>query len=414
MRLCLPVIALLAVSLAFPACRSPKKVLTERDKQQVKDSLLPEAPTGVDIIPVAANFDDKLELVSYSLNKQRVKPGDAIALTIYWKSTAPVDGDYKIFVHLDSTTARKTYDHYAVNGLYPTANWKPGEVLKDEINLQIDQKFPGGPAKLWLGMFDAKAWKEEKKNVRLTIKNPGSVRADKQNRLLLTAFMVGDIENKDLVVKKAAAKPAIDGKFDEDGWKQAFIDGGSFYATDGKALPAAEAVQAGLMWDEENLYLGFKVLDKDLRTPYKDRDSTLWSGGKKGASDVVEVFYDPDGDGANYLEMQISPAGVVFDAVFDSYRSPAWKKASAFNMDFTYKVTVTGTLNDGAADTGYDLEVSVPWKQLPGLDGPPAAGQIGKINFFRLSNSGTWAGAWSPVGNDFHDMSLAGTVTFAK
>jgi hypothetical protein len=33
------------------------------------------------------------------------------------------------------------------------------------------------------------------------------------------------------------------------------------------------------------------------------------------------------------------------------------------------------------------------------------------VNFLRLSNSGTWAAAWAPVGNDFHDLSLAGTVT---
>jgi len=341
---------LLVLAFLFPACRSPKKVLTERDKQQVKDSIMTATPAGPGLVSVNANFDDKVELVSYSVNKQRAKAGDTLALTIYWKCLAEVKGDYKIFVHLDSTRARKTYDHYAINNLYPTSNWKAGEVLKDEIAIQIDQDFPGGPAKLWIGLFDAKAWKEEKKNVRLSVKNPGTVRSDKANRLLVTAFMVGDIEEKNLTVKKTSQAIAIDGKLNEDDWKQAFVDGGTFYTSEGKALSDGEKVEVGMLWDDKSLYLGFKVKDKDLRTPYKNRDSTLWSGGKKGASDVVEIFFDPDGDGKKYLELQLSPAGVLFDALFDSYRSPAWQKASAFNLNLTHMVVPDGTLNDANPD----------------------------------------------------------------
>jgi len=315
---------------------------------------------------------------------------------------------------MDSSKARKTYDHYAVGGLYPTSNWKKGEVIKDELSMQIDANFPVGPSKLWLGFFDAKAWKDDKKNVRLKVTDAGSVRSDKQNRLLLTAFMVGDVQDKDLAIKKASCEVKVDGKPDEACWKQAFVDGGEFYLPTGEKLPANEKVEAGILYDEENLYVAFKVKDTDLRTPYKQRDSTLWSGGKKGASDVMEIFLDPGMDGKDYLELQISPAGVIFDAIFTSYRRPAWKKASAANLTFKHEVALDGTLNDGNADKGYSIEAAIPWKELPGLDKVPEPSQKFHLNFFRLSNNGSWAAAWSPVGNDFHDTSLAGIVTFGK
>jgi hypothetical protein len=412
-KLTIAVLAVLVAGTFWMACQSPKKVLTEHDKQQVKDSLLVEAPTGAGIVPVNALFEDKVKLLSYSVNKQRAKPGDAIGLTIYWQCLEPVSSDFKIFVHLDSTKARKTFDHYAVGGLYPTQNWKAGEIVKDELTLQLDQNYPVGPAKLWLGFFDAKAWKEEKKNVRLAVKDAGTVRSDKADRLLLTAFMVGDLEDKRLTVRKVAGAITVDGKLDEGAWKQALVDGGSFFTTDGKPLPEKEKVEVGILWDDQNLYFGFKVADGDLQTPYTTRDSTLWSGGKRGAADVVEIFLDPDADGTHYLELQVSPAQVIFDAIFTGYRAPAWQQASKVNLEVQQAVTLDGTLNDTTPDKGYVVEVAIPWKELPSVDAAPAADRVFRLNFFRLSNSGTWAGAWSPVGNDFHDMSLAGLVTFA-
>lgn len=404
----------LTMAAALPACRQPKKVLTEQDKQQVKDGVLAEAPAGENVFPLNANLEDKIALLSYSVNRHTVKPGDTVAVTLYWKSLAKVTEDYKIFVHLDASKARKTYDHYAINGLYPTANWVPGEILKDEFMIQIDQSFPPGPARLWIGMFDATAWKERHENKRLAVKDPGNCRTDKEGRLLVASFLIGEGEDKVLVVRKTTSAVTVDGKLDDADWAQAFADLGRFSTTEGKPLPEGEAVEAGMLFDDQKLYLAARVKDTDLQTPYKDRDSTLWTSGKKEAADVVEFFFDPDGDGKNYLELQVSPAGVVFDAVFDSYRSPAWTKAAEKNLEIQYKAVADGTLNDAKADTGYAIEIAIPWAQLPGLTAVPAAGQKFKVNLFRLSNSGTWAASWAPAGNDFHDLSLAGNVTFGK
>jgi len=407
------VATLLALAM-LPSCRAPKKVLTEQDRQSVKDSVLTDVPTGENILPLNANLEDKVALLAYSVSTHAAKPGDAIAVTFYWKALAKVTDDYKIFVHLDSPKARKTYDHYAINNLYPTTSWNPGEVLKDEFMIQIDQSFPAGPARLWVGLFDATAWRDRKENKRLSVKDPGNCRTDKEGRLLVTSFMIGETQEKALKVRKAASPIAVDGTLSDEEWKQALLDVGAFTTHEGKPVPEAEAVEAGLTFDDKFLYVAFRVKDTDLQSPYKDRDSTLWSGNGKGSADVVEFYFDPDGDGKKYLELQISPAGVIFDAVFDSYRAPAWKDAAKTNLEVDAKVVADGTLGDGPGDKGYTVEAAIPWTQLPGMTAAPDGTRKFKVNLFKLSNSGTWAANWSPAGNDFHDLSLAGTVTFGN
>ncbi len=403
---------ILAVVMALvPACRKPKKVLTETEKRQVKDNTLQDNAKVEGMVNVGALFEDKIELVGYTLNKRDVEPGDTTKLTLYWKSLAPVNSDFKIFVHVDSKS-RKTFDHYAIGNLYPTENWKTGEIVKDELDIALDKGFPKGPARIWVGFFDAKAWRDNQENVRLKIRNPGTTRSDNGDRLLVTSLLVGTLPVKDIKVKKASEAITVDGTLKEALWKGAFATAGKFYTTDGKPVPHPEGAQVAMTWDDEKLYLAFDITDTDLSSPYDKRDSTLWSGGKNRASDEVEFFFDPDADGKDYLELQISPKNVVFDAKFDSYRKPRWQDAISFNMELEHEVTVKGTVNDTNPDEGYTVEVAIPWKELPGMDKAPTSEDIFKVNFFRLSNSGTWALAWAPVGGDFHDMALAGIVRF--
>lgn len=405
-------IALVMVS----ACREPKKVLTEREKQLVQDSVLTDVPVGENIIPVNAVFDDKLVLLAYGLSKPSVNPGEAVTLSLYWKALTQIEGEYKIFMHFDSTkNQRKTFDHHAINNLYPVANWKPGEVIRDDVLIQVDSGFPQAAARLWLGLFDEKAWRDSKKNVRMVVKNAGLARADKENRLLLTTIMVGDAQVKSVAVKKAGAV-SVDGDLSEAEWAAGFTAGGTLVAPDGKPLPEANKAEVGLMYDETYLYVGFRIKDSDVASSYTDlekRDLTLWSGGDKRASDVVEIFIDPDGDGADYVELQVAPTGAVFDAKFDSHRNPKWEAAAAsYTIELRQGVKVDGTLNGGGVDAGYTVEVAIPWAGLPGLTGVPAGGRPFRANVYRLSGNGPFAGTLAPVGNDFHDLSLAATLTF--
>ena len=53
-----------------------------------------------------------------------------------------------------------------------------------------------------------------------------------------------------------------------------------------------------------------------MRCTLSGHDAHLWE------QDAVELMIDPDGDGKNYFELQLSPTELVFDTRFDSRRQP--------------------------------------------------------------------------------------------
>ncbi len=85
-------------------------------------------------------------------------------------------------------------------------------------------------------------------------------------------------------------------------------------------MEAAWSPAATIAWGEPPFTTGFRALRGtdglwvrfDATDPapwhtYTRRDDPLWE------EEVVEVFIDPDGDGRNYAEVEISPANIVCD-----------------------------------------------------------------------------------------------------
>ena len=407
---------MLALCISFPGCRKPtKRILTEREKQMIRDNVLAEIPGDPNLVKVNVNFDNKIKLLAFSSDKKYVKKGESATVVLYWKCEEKESDDYKILGHLDSVSKRQNLDHDAIGNLYPISEWKPGEVIRDEVTVSFGKDTPDGPARFFLGLYDEAAWAERKENKRMKILDPGPCAHQfGHNRLVITSFQVGDVEKKELKLSPTAVDIVVDGSLDEASWKGAFKTSGKFTLSNSKALPPAEEVEAGVMMDEKNLYLGFKVKDTDLQSPYTDRDSALWSAGENRSSDVVEVFLDPDNDGLNYLELQVSPANVVFDAIFAAYRSPRWQTAKEKDLSFEHAVQIDGSLGDARRDKGYTIEIAIPWEELPDVDARPEAGRKFGLNMIRLSNSGKGAATWSPAGSDFHDFSVAGAMTIAR
>ena len=70
-----------------------------------------------------------------------------------------------------------------------------------------------------------------------------------------------------------------------------------------------------MAWDEANLYVAFASTDAEPWGRLKSRDARLWE------EEVVEVFLDPDGDGRNYAELEVSPHNVVVDLLIPQPRA---------------------------------------------------------------------------------------------
>ena len=169
------------------------------------------------------------------------------------------------------------------------------------------------------------------------------------------------------------------------------------------------------MWDDTYLYIAASCRDDDIYNDKTGRDAALWE------QDVVEVYLDPGKDGKDYIEIQVSPAEQLFDAVFATHRNPKWQEAAkALDIKgMVAKVDVDGTLNQRAAvedDRRWTVEMKIPWSELPGVTGPPADGAVWSGNFYRIDvknpKRAGFMGAWSPAGGDFHNTKGFGSLLF--
>lgn len=226
----------------------------------------------------------------------------------------------------------------------------------------------------------------------------------------------------------------IDGRLEEAAWKEApksarFVDILS-------GQPALYDTRVAVLWDEENLYVGFWVEEPNVAATFKERDSPIYY------NNDVEVFIA--GRDA-YYEFEINAFNTIYEVMFfweDAFEKggysqvpefrrsnpraqsfngvgfknhPRGKRIGFFDWDFPglkTAVSVQGTLNDATdRDQGWTVELAFPWAgmkwlaQGEGRSLPPKDGDEWRMDFSRFNqykapapakDSGGWF--WSPHG----------------
>ncbi|MBI2299211.1 MAG: carbohydrate-binding family 9-like protein [Armatimonadetes bacterium] len=224
----------------------------------------------------------------------------------------------------------------------------------------------------------------------------------------LTAAAPGLAEG---VAVRAGTPPAIDGKLDEPLWREAPV-----YPLAHRFMPAGVPQQAAdvrCAWDDQSLYVALHAEDKDAWSTLTQRDGNLWEG------EVLEAYLDPDGDGRDYIELEVNPRGALIDlrigdhekvgqadslARYRSWNSSGWRAAAS----------VDGTLDNRAdADRGWTVEMALPFADL-GVPAPKL-GQAWRAQFYRIERPRAGAlecSAWSAT-DTFHNPSRFGRLSFA-
>ncbi len=413
-----PLAAFALLALTVSGCQEyAEPSLTPGQKKKVEAHLLAEAPTPQHA--VGAIIEDQVELVGYDIDKTTAKPGERVTVTYYIKGLAEKPDDNMLFVHFqgrkNDPKAWMNLDHHPIEGLLPLRKLAKGQVAKDVQTFKIREDFPGGPAKVYWGLWRG--------NYRLKVKNAdaATVEVDGEGRVVLATVQVDGKAGPE----KPAGKPrlpmaraekladdekiTIDGKLDEPVWTRAPATA-EWTSPDGKDGPAPKTT-ARFAWTPETLYIAVESADDDVWSTFTERDSNTWE------QEVIEVFIDPDGDKKDYLELQVTPANVIFDAKFERHRSDL-AKARAWNMaGFETAVTVDGTLNErDDTDRGYIVEMAIPVAEVPGAKSPLAHGFTWRINLFRWDapKAGRQqAAAFSPpVVGDFHALERFGRIRF--
>ena len=108
-------------------------------------------PAG--IVEKTAVFNDEIKLLGYELAQEE----STATLTLYWQALVNGQADYTRFVHLLSPEPGQPplaqSDSYPVFNTYPTGQWAAGEIVTDEVMLDL-AGLPAGAFDVVVGFYD--------------------------------------------------------------------------------------------------------------------------------------------------------------------------------------------------------------------------------------------------------------------
>ncbi|MDI7267297.1 MAG: carbohydrate-binding family 9-like protein [Myxococcota bacterium] len=396
-------------------CVERPKRITDDERGRLQGMILADVPPTMQH-RVGANLDGRIELVGYDLKADRdaqgrIVPGKSITVTWYWRCLEPLEEGWKLFTHVVDAAGENRVpadNRGLVREHYPPSAWRRGQVIVDEQLIPIPQDFNSKTLTLYIG-----AWYGPH---RLPIADADRIPNDGTGRIRIGPFDV-QFETTGAAIPRTTGAITLDGRLDEPAWAAAAVLGPFVPTPDGP--PAEGRVTARAMWSPRHLYVAFEVADRAIVSQFTERDSPIYT------QDVVEVFLDEDGDGRDYYEFEVSPAGVLFDAHFSERRRGEAKQFTA--SDFLAGVSLDGTLNDAAQDRGYTVELQIPFASLAKFkQRTPTAGTVWRANFYVLDMLDLPQGpdqqpqppqegfAWSaPRSGDFHEHRRFGELRFA-
>ncbi|HUV74707.1 MAG TPA: DUF2723 domain-containing protein [Anaerolineae bacterium] len=122
----------------------------------VEVSTGPLARLPADVNQLNLEFGDKVVLAGYRLGAQNLERSDALRLTLFWKAQRGVRDNYDVRLRLVGATGHvwiETKGRPPVSGLYPTAAWRPGEIVPDYHAIDLAGQLPPGSYHLDVGLF---------------------------------------------------------------------------------------------------------------------------------------------------------------------------------------------------------------------------------------------------------------------
>lgn len=119
----------------------------------------PERPLSareVPALPETVRFGPHVELLGAAYQVAAPLPQSGDSLSLYWRTDAPLDKPYTIFVHLLDAEGRilAQSDTVPYGGRYPTDDWRPGQIILDTRSIAPMLSDTGSLAAFAIGLYD--------------------------------------------------------------------------------------------------------------------------------------------------------------------------------------------------------------------------------------------------------------------
>lgn len=398
----------LCLGLTLGACSRRSVPLTSEQKQEIQQYVTKEPTKPKHKLDI--KFGDGITLIGYDVSSETLVPEQEATVTWHFKVTKQPENGTQIFTHLadGSSEGRINLDQAGkIRSFYPPSQWSEGSYVKDVQTVRLPEDWNADKAVFYLGF-----WRDDPSlandQQRLAVVGPSDGR--RRARALTLPVAMPKIEVPELSVARADKAPKLDGKLEEEAWSKAKQTAEFVNTMNGDKAEFATSVKA--LYDDKNLYIAFDVSDTYLKSTFTNDEDHLWE------QDTVEIMADPNGDGKDYVELQVSPANKHFDTHYETRRVPRPFGHMDYDSKLQSGVSLRGKLNDDDDDQGYTVEIAIPWAAFSAGESkvePPKSGESFRLNFYVMDTQkdGMRAAGWSPprVG-DFHVPQRFGKLTF--
>ncbi|HEY1099290.1 MAG TPA: hypothetical protein VGF99_10185 [Myxococcota bacterium] len=135
--------------------------------------------------PLDVTLARAIQLRGFDGPTAAVSRGGRIDAALHLGVQSVVDGDWQIFVHIDSKDGpafRINGDHAPLNARYRTGLWQPGEFLVDRFSVVVPVAAPAGVYDVQVGFFRG--------DKRLPVTGGDRSRADADDRVKVGSIVV--------------------------------------------------------------------------------------------------------------------------------------------------------------------------------------------------------------------------------
>ncbi len=207
-------------------------------------------------------------------------------------------------------------------------------------------------------------------------------------------------------VRNAKKPVKIDGNWDKPQWRKAkVLEINNFIREQPLFRPV---VQAKMMYDDENLYVIFRVQDQFIRSITKDINGPVWK------DSAVEFFFSPDTSSSQYFNLEVNCGGTPLLGF--KAKKPEIDDIKKIEIAHSLPQTVDPEITEKKVWT---IEYKIPFDMLEKYSKivRPKRGVNWKANFYKIAenNSNPHHASWSVISHPkptFHLPQYFGTLKF--